>query len=622
MGAILLSVAFLVVAQLRPNNYASAFDITTFAQLPVQEGGRVKPMDTIARTNLMLIAGRQSWRDNEGENHPAAEWLMDLMLHPTRAADHQIFRIDHPEITAMLGVSNQERKYFSLREIAPHFNELSAQFATVNPEPQLRTPYEQALVRLQNAIGRYDALAYNLVPPPLFGSANQTYAALQRVLTDHALGAADGTADETVGNALVLFGESYARLAATLGIQAIPPTGPETEWQNLGASLEETLLTGQLDPAAELWANASSAYQSGNPAAFNATLAQLTHLYETRSGTTAHKVGFEYFFNTFAPFYLAMEVYVLLLLVAAASWLIWGSAFVRLAFWLMAIAFVIHTFGMGARIYIQERPPVTNLYSSAVFVGWGAVLLCLFLEKGFRNAIPSAAAAMIGFCTLIIAHHLGGKGDTLEMMRAVLDSNFWLATHVPTVTIGYSATFLAGALGMVYLLRDRLFGGVDQATSQAISRMVYGILCFALLFSFIGTVLGGVWADQSWGRFWGWDPKENGALMIVLWNAVILHARWGGLSGPTGIMQMALIGNIITAWSWFGTNLLGVGLHSYGFTDSGFFWLMLFVFSQLGIIGIGWLPRLDLGGWIRSMNRGTPASRPSSLPKDNPTSAS
>ena len=120
--------------------------------------------------------------------------------------------------------------------------------------------------------------------------------------------------------------------------------------------------------------------------------------------------------------------------------------------------------------------------------------------------------------------------------------------------------------------------------------MVYAIVCFATLFSFVGTVLGGIWADQSWGRFWGWDPKENGALLIVIWNAVILHVRWGNLLSTRGIMNLAVFGNIVTSFSWFGVNMLGIGLHSYGFMDAAFKWLMIFIASQLVVIAIGLLP--------------------------------
>jgi cytochrome c biogenesis factor len=111
-----------------------------------------------------------------------------------------------------------------------------------------------------------------------------------------------------------------------------------------------------------------------------------------------------------------------------------------------------------------------------------------------------------------------------------------------------------------------------------------------MIFSFVGTVLGGIWADQSWGRFWGWDPKENGALIIVLWNALILHARWDGLVRERGLMNLAVFGNIVTAFSWFGVNMLGIGLHSYGFMDAARTWLTIFILSQMAIIALGCLP--------------------------------
>jgi ABC-type transport system involved in cytochrome c biogenesis permease subunit len=180
-------------------------------------------------------------------------------------------------------------------------------------------------------------------------------------------------------------------------------------------------------------------------------------------------------------------------------------------------------------MYLQGRPPVTNLYSSALFVGWGSVLLCLFLERFYRNGIGSVCASTIGFVTLLIAHNLQLDGDSLEMLRAVLDTNVWLATHVVVVTLGYSSVALAGFLGIIYIFRGLFTHSFDETTARSLSRMMYGVTCFATLFSFVGTILGGIWADQSWGRFWGWDPKENGALLIVLWNALILHARWGGL---------------------------------------------------------------------------------------------
>jgi ABC-type transport system involved in cytochrome c biogenesis permease subunit len=133
-------------------------------------------------------------------------------------------------------------------------------------------------------------------------------------------------------------------------------------------------------------------------------------------------------------------------------------------------------------------------------------------------------------------------------------------------------------------------GKADINIGKVLVRMTYAIVCFATLFSFVGTVLGGIWADQSWGRVWGWVPKQKRALLIVLWNAIILHARWGGLVRDRGLMNLAIFGNIITSFSWFGVNMLGIGLHSYGFMDAAFKWLMLFIGSQVALIILGSLP--------------------------------
>jgi hypothetical protein len=184
------------------------------------------------------------------------------------------------------------------------------------------------------------------------------------------------------------------------------------------------------------------------------------------------------------------------------------------------------------------------------------------------------------------------------------------------ITLGYASTFFAGLLAILYIIlgvfTPQLTQKLNPASASSVShksksaqpakteigkalgKMVYGVVCFATLFSFVGTVLGGIWADQSWGRFWGWDPKENGALLIVLWNAIILHARWGGIVRDRGIMNLAIVGNVATSFSWFGVNLLSIGLHSYGFTDTGAEYLFNFVLSQVVLLANGMLP---LAAW-------------------------
>jgi len=196
----------------------------------------------------------------------------------------------------------------------------------------------------------------------------------------------------------------------------------------------------------------------------------------------------------------------------------------------------------------------------------------------------------VGFTTLLVAHYLGMDEDTFTVMQAVLDTQFWLSTHVITINLGYATTMLAGCLGIVYLIAVPMLGLVRGKQEKQLVGMMYGSLCFAILFSFVGTVLGGLWADDSWGRFWGWDPKENGALMIVLWTAVALHARWGKMVGPRGLAMLAVFGNVITAWSWFGVNQLSQGLHAYAFRDDLALYLALFFSSQLAILVLGAIP--------------------------------
>jgi ABC-type transport system involved in cytochrome c biogenesis permease subunit len=368
-------------------------------------------------------------------------------------------------------------------------------------------------------------------------------------------------------------------------------------WETAGQAILGAFERGTIAPGALAYAGLGHSWRAGSPEPFNKLVSLYRADLSVRFAPQLRKSGAESRFNAIEPFYLSMNLYVAAFFLAVFSWLKWPEILGRAAFRLVILAWIVATAGIATRMWLEGRPPVTNLYSSALFVGWGSVALCLVLEASYRNAIGSVAAGLIGFGTLLIAHQLALGGDTLEMMRAVLDSNFWLATHVVVVTTGYASTFLAGFLALIYIVRGVFTRSLDPATADALARMVYGIVCFATLFSFVGTVLGGIWADQSWGRFWGWDPKENGALIIVLWNALILHARWGGLVRRRGLMCLAVFGNIVTGWSWFGTNMLGVGLHSYGFTEAAFWSLSIFVAIQLGFIAVG---NLRLSKWRSS----------------------
>ncbi len=315
------------------------------------------------------------------------------------------------------------------------------------------------------------------------------------------------------------------------------------------------------------------------------------------SGTVPHvnmaTVRKEAWFNFFEPFMQATYPYVMVIVFSFMGWLFFGTTLRRTSLFLLVLAFALHSLALFMRMQISGRPPVTNLYSSAIFIGWAVVIASFVVELVMKNGIGNILGASVGAGSLVIAHYLArDEGDTLGVMQAVLDTTFWLATHVVCITLGYAATFLAGFIGLFYCVqavlgRSLAAGGNASTYSTELKdcgKLVYGTLCFALFFSLVGTVLGGLWADDSWGRFWGWDPKENGAMLIVLWNALILHARWDKMVNDYGTAVLAMIGNIVTAWSWFGVNELKAGLHTYGFTEGRLLALGIFAGVQFAVI--------------------------------------
>jgi len=539
-------------------------DLPRAAQLPVSFRGRVKPLDTVARNALLVVYHRQTFKDADGGRVPALEWLLELLSNPQAATERPVFRIDHPQVLGLLDIEQERsRTFLSFEELVPHWSAVRTQAARAGEtSSREQSPFQRKVVELFRNM------------------------------------------------------QLFQRLSSLDLLHPVPPASDDEDWATL-----PTVLQRRADPAsdpqaaaAKAWAEMLMAYRDDDAAAFADALDRVEEAYPARVAPDVRKAWLEVHFNRVGPFMQAAALYVLVFLLTAVSWIAWPRVMARSAFYVLVLAFCVHTVGLVLRIYLMGRPPVTNLYSSAVFVGWGCVLAGIVLERLFKSGMGSLVASVVAFPTLLLAWGLTGDGDTMAVLQAVLDTNFWLATHVVVITLGYAATFLAGFLGVLYVVRSgvaRAAAGLDLAPAERVFgkaprrdlvRAAYGILCFATLFSFVGTILGGIWADQSWGRFWGWDPKENGALLIVLWNAVVLHGRWGGVVRERGVMNLLIFGNVVTAWSWFGTNLMGVGLHAYGFMEQGVFWLYLFVGSQLGLIGLGalfaWLgdPKKPAGG--------------------------
>jgi len=544
----------MVGSQFLPPRHETAFDLEGFASVPVVANGRTKPAYSFARHTLMILSDRQTFYEEQppadGEEEatyvqrPAVHWLLDAMSYgfgDATTTEQRVFRIDNPQVLDELGLErrlepSQHKFRYAFAELEPHLPRIAQQAQEASEiEAKQRSLFQTKIIELARQL--------------------QLYVPVLRWRAPLTIPSADGSAEQ---------------------------------WQPMMEAVHAAR-QGEPNPNLQHLARAVDAWQQGDAETFNARIAAYQSRLQSTMPDVVASANVEVLFNHVAPMYQSMLLYVGVFLLVCIGWVGWRPALTA-GLVLAVVALIVQTGGLGTRIYLQGRPPVTNLYSSAIFVGWVAVILGILLEFLHRRGFALAMTAVVGFATLLIAHHLGDSGDTMEMMQAVLDTNFWLATHVTTVSMGYSATFVAGLLAIIFILAGLLSSALDKPTWRYLGGMIYGVLCFAVLFSFVGTVLGGIWADQSWGRFWGWDPKENGALLIVIWNALILHARWGGMVQQRGVAVLAVFGNVVTAWSWFGTNMLGVGLHSYGFMGSALHWLYAFAFSQLAIMAIGLTP--------------------------------
>lgn len=564
-----------LLSKARPaTDKAGEMRIHDFGSLPLAEGGRIKPFDTLARNTLQYLSTRQEvvLGEDRDDRLPAINWMLDAITDQKQAREYPVFRIESLEVLDLLGLERRPGSFrYSYNEVLGGEN-----FATLGEQLRLiagidkdeRSLYQTKIAELGSKVGMYHNLANAFGAPRLGTDPDRIQNELQRAM----LKARD--------------------LQASGAARAVPPVEVGGEWSTLyQAELNQLFARVKGEEgnvATEALSSALDAYAADDAPAFNSTVRDLKKelaAFEADLNDPANaaavsglanaermslaKAQFEAFFTQFSPFFYCWISYLVAFVLAVGSWLIYPKVLGRSAVAIVGVTFLVHTFAIIARIYISGRPPVTNLYSSAVFIGWAIVLVGLAFEAMFRMGLGTVLASVFGVATLIIAHNLSLDGDTFTVLVAVLDTQFWLATHVVCITLGYAATFVAGGIAMIWLIGGYTAGAFDKETERVCNRMVYGTLCFAIFFSFIGTVLGGLWADDSWGRFWGWDPKENGALIIVLWNALVLHARWGGMISMRGLAALAVIGNMWTTWSWFGVNELGVGLHAYAGLSDG-----------------------------------------------------
>jgi ABC-type transport system involved in cytochrome c biogenesis permease subunit len=586
------------------------------ARLPIQDGGRVKPLATFARFTLLRLNGKSVVETPVGEKLDATAWLLDTLFFPLEAAEYKCFQVENDEVIAAMGLRLEDKKKrdrYTLMELQPGLDRLmglAEEYAHIaeaertlvqnqivilgsNVTTFLTLAGQLDFARLGIPVGDHPALAelFDGAKSVRFSQLVPKAGELRRLSESDA-----GTRE--AATQMLRFAGSVAGVADTLAI--LPPTVPAAEaldWYAPGDLFHEAYMGA--DSAPEHLAALAEVEELGrlrdDPQGFLQGLAALSKRLETLADARGEydKVPLEVTYYKIKLIRRSLVFFVLAFVLIGAVWLrprskaLYGMA--------SAAAFVATLLVTGAivmRCIIRGRPPVSTLYETLLFVTAVGSWTALVVEWINRRRIGLSASVLLGIVGLFLAngYETIDKQDTMPSLVAVLDTNFWLATHVTSITAGYAAGMLAALLANIYLVA-RLIGlrRADRGFYSGLARMVYGVIAFAVIFSTVGTILGGVWANDSWGRFWGWDPKENGALLIVLSQLVILHARMGGYLREHGMCMAAAFAGTIIAFSWFGVNLLGVGLHSYGFTAGINRALWAYYIFQWSLVGLGGL---------------------------------
>ena len=379
----ILVIAVLVVARgLTPTKYATDFNVEQFAELPVQVGGRIKPLDSVARNTLLILSARQKVVTREGQTLSPILWFMDLTMRPNLADTYPVFKIEFPDDLGFAGLAQPGERYYSFNDLRPHFEALRDAYANINPEPRQRSAYEKQIVDLNDGLGLYHRIMHSLHP---VGSPDRLDRLTDEYQSYLSLANGQGMAElrkQQAGedynsellDSFLFYADDYLKLSRTAHMAVVPPPAPidpMEDWKNIGLELLDVMKGDALSPYVTGYAALTMAYRANDAERFNQDVETLRQRFIADFPSDIGRVHFEQVFNDMQPFYVSMQLYVLIFLVVCISWLRWPEELGNAAYWMLIAAFIIHTFGLFARMYIQGRPPVTNLYSSAVFVGWG-----------------------------------------------------------------------------------------------------------------------------------------------------------------------------------------------------------------------------------------------------------
>lgn len=530
---------YLVFFSLPRHCFATSLDMASIRTIPVQAGGRVKPLDTFARESVRWVTGKTRFQGRD-----PVDVLCSWMAESDRWKTAPVVEIHHLALKDRLKLKRDQR-WFTMEQLMPI------------------VPDHPWIVQ-----------------------------ALERQRRDEKL-----NAEEQEGASVYHKMVFVAQISSGEALPLVPhPSDAAGPWRSVHGAVEwkEAGYTqrwlGELEKGWHEWLEA---YRRQDGAEWERASTHLRKLLANpesshwwTSGRPFPYLGVEVQYNTLHPFRWAWILYgiAFLFLLMGRKW---GSAWSTLGFVGYVGGIGLHAYGILLRCLIAGRPPVTNMYESVIWVTFGTSVFGLVFELIYRRAryfvFGALAAGVVG---LVLADNLPNVlNPNLDPLVPVLRDNFWLTIHVLTITLSYAAYTLAMCVAHMNLW-NTVWRPVSPEQSAEQGQFLYRILQVGVLLLAAGTILGGVWANQSWGRFWGWDPKETWALTALLGYLVILHGRRAGWWKEFGTAVGSIVAYQGVLMAWYGVNfVLGQGLHSYGFGTGGVSYVMMYVVLELLFVG-------------------------------------
>jgi cytochrome c-type biogenesis protein CcsB len=501
--------------------------------LAIQDSGRRKPVDTFARETLIRITGRSTYTEKTGRKWQPNDIVLSAQLETHDWKNEPMVLVSFGKLKEQLGLDKTQRR-FSFAQLAG-----STELQRIANEARARKRAEQTLDRIQQ-----EALS--------------------------------------VSDRLVLFSNVMDGSALLI----IPAPRNETDAWVQPSEFARYYSEAQFAPVQAQLQTLANAYAQGDGFNFSRATHQLRENLRALSPSIYpqdRQLRLEYFYNHFAGFYRAIWCYgIALVILIAAHLRKRGTALRNIGVAVAILGLAFQASGIVMRCMIAGRPPVTNMYESIIWVSFAVSLFGMIFFGRYRAPVYLLAALPVTLVALLLVHQMPiAMPSSIDPLVPVLRDNFWLTIHVLTITLSYAAFALAMGFGHILLWRYAR----NPAAAIADAPMhfwLYRVLQLGVLLLAAGTILGGVWANYSWGRFWGWDPKETWALIALLCYILTLHGRLAGWWTEFGLVVASVVCFLAVLMAWYGVNfVLGKGLHSYGFGIGGETYVATFVIADL-----------------------------------------